>query len=290
MKKILLTGANGQIGREIQHLFPIQQERLVALSKAELNIADHEQITQVIKAYQPAIIINAAAYTAVDKAESETELAFAVNSTGVKNLATAANKFHIPIIHLSTDYVFDGLKNTAYVEKDERSPLNVYGSSKAQGEQYLQDILAQHIILRVSWVFGKYGHNFVKTILKLAREKPELNIVADQIGCPTPAADIADVIHHLVEFIEQGKAKWGVFHYCGDQALSWYDFAKQIMSYAETLPGFICQRLNPITTAQYPTPAARPKNSVLSTKKIQQEYDILPANIKNGLRAIIDNL
>lgn len=236
------------------------------------------------------IVINAAAYTAVDKAEDEPELAYAVNTKGIENLAIACQKYNLPLIHLSTDYVFSGDSKQPYREDDLPNPLGVYGKSKLAGDQALINTWSKHIILRISWVFGKYGNNFVKTILKLAQERETLNIVGDQFGCPTPAADIARVLLILVGKIYSGKAIWGIYNYCGYPAVTWYDFAEKILEFAQGKYLLKLQKMNKINTEQYPTKAKRPANSELLVEKIIRDYGIERSEWIEYLENIVKNV
>lgn len=279
--KILLTGAQGQVGREVveQATPPVQ---VLAFSKAELDITHPQQVQAVVEAHRPDLVINTAAYTAVDKAETDQAQAFAVNGEGVKNIALVCKAYDLPLIHLSTDYVFDGKKENAYVEDDQHSPLNVYGASKAAGEKVLQETWEKHIILRVSWVFGQYGHNFVKTMLRLASERKELRIVADQRGFPTAAKDLASVLLVLAARVLEEHPQWGVFHYRGDKPVSWFDFANVILKGRDIT-------VYPITTEEFPTPAERPRNSLLDMQKIQNKYGIFPADWEKRVIEIVQS-
>ena len=264
--KILLTGANGQVGKEVQIAAPKEFE-LIALTHQTLDITHAESVENICNYYQPDLILNAAAYTAVDRAEKEPEHAYAVNATGVRHLADMCKHYQIPLIHLSTDYVFDGSKDEGYTEEDTTSPLNVYGKTKLAGENIITSQLDQYIILRTSWVFSEHGNNFVKTILRLDKEKKELRVVADQVGCPTSAKNIAEVLWKIIKKIDSGDSiSCGIYHYANVPAVSWYEFSKAILP--QELEIF------PITTAEYPTPAKRPANSILSCKKIEENFAI----------------
>ncbi|RYC47835.1 dTDP-4-dehydrorhamnose reductase [Pectobacterium zantedeschiae] len=262
--KILLTGANGQLGRCFQDRLP-EDWQVYATDAAELDITNSDQVNAVVARYQPDAIVNAAAYTAVDKAESEPELAEHINAIGPANLATVAAKYKIRLIHVSTDYVFDGNATTPYSENAETNPLSVYGATKLAGEHAVTAALPDAIIVRTAWVFSEYGNNFVKTMLRLAKERDALSIVADQKGCPTYAGDLAQAIISLIE----KNAECGIYHYCGDKEVSWYEFAKIIFGMAKQ-QGIIDKlpQLTAITTEQYPTPAHRPQYSSLSCEKI----------------------
>ncbi|MBE5215462.1 dTDP-4-dehydrorhamnose reductase [Pectobacterium sp. A535-S3-A17] len=263
--KILLTGANGQLGRCFQDRLPTEWE-ILATDTAELDITDLARVEEIVKDFQPDAIVNAAAYTAVDKAESEPELAEKINVTGPENLAVVANKQGIRLVHVSTDYVFDGNATEPYHEDSATNPLSVYGKTKLAGEQAVTQAAPETIIVRTAWVFSEYGNNFVKTMLRLAKERDTLSVVNDQRGCPTYAGDLAQAIISLLE----KNAAGGIYHYCGDKEVSWYEFAKTIFSVAEQKA--VLNKtpvLTSITTAQYPTPAHRPAYSTLAGGKIQ---------------------
>ena len=230
--------------------------------------------------------INLAAYTAVDRAESEADAAWAINCAGAAHIAAACAESETPLIHLSTDYVFDGRKTGPYQEGDAVNPLGVYGSSKEAGERAVRAALTQHVILRTAWVFGAYGTNFVKTMLRLAGERPLLRVVADQRGCPTAAADIAAALMVIAERIERGAAKWGTYHFAGVDAVSWHGFAKAIFDLAAPQLS-VRPQVEPITTDQYPTPARRPMNSVLDCRKIEEAFGIRTLPWRVGLASVI---
>jgi len=288
--KILLTGAKGQVGQEVLALASAGTFEVYPYSKAELDITQEAQIENAIQACRPSVLINAAAYTAVDKAEQEIEKAYAINRDGVGHLARACKRHNLPIIHLSTDYVFNGSKTTAYREEDVPVPQNVYGASKAAGELLLQKEWEKHLIFRTSWVFGLQGPNFVKTILRLALKQTELRVVSDQKGCPTAAADLASALVQVAAMLHQGKTPWGLFHYCGDQETTWFEFAKCIVHYGKACFPLKLEKLHAITTAEYPTPAKRPQNSVLNTEKIQQTYGLKPPSWEQALVRMIQGL
>lgn len=268
--RILLTGKNGQLGRCFQDVLIGTSHTLFAYGSAELNIADAPLVAAVVQQVKPDIIVNAAAYTAVDKAETDAEKAYLVNAIGPELLAKQAAVLNIPLIHVSTDYVFDGEAVEPYGPTDPTNPQGVYGASKLAGENNLAAACEKHIILRTAWVFSEYGNNFVKTMVRLAKERDQLSVVADQYGCPTYAGDLAKAILRICEQHEQGKMQaWGVYHYCGDTPTSWHGFARAIFTKAESL-GVIKKRpqLRAISSDQYPTPAKRPEYSVMSTKSL----------------------
>ncbi|MEQ9923856.1 dTDP-4-dehydrorhamnose reductase [Pectobacterium brasiliense] len=280
--RILLTGANGQLGRCFQDRLPAKWE-VLATDTAELDITDLAHIEQVVKDFQPDAIVNAAAYTAVDKAESEPELAEKINATGPENLAIVANKQGIRLVHVSTDYVFDGNATEPYSEDSATNPLSVYGKTKLAGEQAVAKASPEAIIVRTAWVFSEYGNNFVKTMLRLAKERDSLSIVHDQRGCPTYAGDLAQAIISLLE----KNAVGGIYHYCGDKEVSWYEFAQAIFSAAVQKPLLNkAPILTPITTAQYPTPAHRPAYSTLAGEKTKA-LGIALSDWKRALKKII---
>ena len=288
--RIIVTGAGGQVGWELVRRAPLLGHEVLAWDVAELDISDATAVDVALAASGADVLINAAAYTAVDKAEQEPALAFAVNRDGPAHLAAACQRLQIPLLHISTDYVYDGSKAGPWLESDAPAPLGVYGASKLAGDEAVRQILPRHLILRVSWVFGVHGHNFVKTMLRLAREREELRVVADQQGCPTFAGDIADVLLELAGRSAEIDARdaWGIYHYGGAPLTSWHGFASAIVASArarETLP---VQRVTAIATTDYPTPARRPLNSVLDCSKLADRFGIRPRPWQAGLDALLD--
>ena len=288
--KMVLTGANGQVGWEITRL--ARDHELLALDHAALDITDARAVQRTLEESQAEVVINAAAYTAVDKAEQEPGQAFAVNGDGPQHLAAACHSLRIPLLHLSTDYVFDGTQSRPYREEDAVAPAGVYGRSKWEGEEAVRQTHAAHLILRVSWVFGEHGHNFVKAILRLAREREQLRVVADQYGCPTYAADIARVLLALAEQVATGaqRNRWGTYHYCGIPATTWHGFAQAIVDTARTHEPLRVREVVPITTAEYPTPARRPANSVLDCSRLKERFGIAARPWREGLTATLQAL
>lgn len=280
--KILLTGANGQLGRCFQDRLPAGWQ-IWATDSELLDITDLQRVEQAVAQYQPDAIVNAAAYTAVDKAESEPMLAELINTTGPANLAAAAHKHNAQLVHVSTDYVFDGKAEKPYTETSSTNPLSIYGKTKLAGEQTVTAVVPDAIIVRTAWVFSEYGNNFVKTMLRLAKERDTLSIVGDQRGCPTYAGDLAQAIILLL----QQQAPGGIYHYCGDKEVSWYDFAKTIFDIAQN-KGVLTKppELISITTEQYPTPAFRPSYSVLECSKVKK-LSLVPSNWQIALRNIL---
>lgn len=282
---VLLTGSNGQLGRCFQDRLPAGWQ-VWATDTAELDITDYSKVLAAVKEYQPDAIVNAAAYTAVDKAESEPELAALVNKTGPENLARAAKEVGARLVHVSTDYVFDGTATVPYVETDKTNPLGVYGQTKLDGEIAVSTVLPDAIIIRTAWVFSEYGNNFVKTMLRLAKDRDELSIVSDQRGCPTYAGDIAQAIIDLLE----KEAEAGIYHYCGDNEVAWSDFADAIFSSVKK-QGMLANApvVNAISTDQYPTPAKRPSYSTLNNNKIIQ-IGITPSDWLKAISLVLSKL
>lgn len=289
MFKVLVTGAKGQVGSEIVKTVPAGFT-VIGLASNELDITNQQQVTAVIAQYKPDLIINAAAYTAVDKAESDSDNAYAVNQQAVAWLAQAAKQADIPLFHISTDYVFDGESTTPYKETDPVNPQSVYGMSKLAGEQVLAATHNKHIILRTSWVFGAEGNNFVKTMLRLGKERDELSVVADQHGCPTSARSIAEVLWQLAEkYMSERALPWGIYHFSNSPACTWYEFAVEIFQQAkergllENIPS-----VKSITSEDYPTPAKRPAWSVLDCNKIEFLLDKKVALWESELLSALD--
>lgn len=290
MIKVLLTGASGQVGHEIVRTLP-HDVKLFSYDRKALDITSMDAIKQAINACSPDYVINAAAYTAVDRAENEAELAYAVNAMGALNLADVCHKHAIPLIHLSTDYVFDGLHRKPYDETDIPSPIGVYGKSKWEGEEAIRETLPEHIILRTSWVFGQKGHNFVKTMLHLAKEQPQLHVVSDQFGRPTAAYDLALTIWKMIDCIAKSKKNlWGTYHFANEYETSWYEFAKEIMAIASQYTNLVTQDIIAIMSRDYPTLAMRPPYSVLNCQKITQCFQINPRPWMQGLNDVIKSL
>ena len=285
MNKILLIGAKGQVGRELELTLTGD---VTPVGREELDLTQKEQICQVVDSIKPDIIVNAAAYTAVDKAETEKDLAKSINAIAPGILAERAEKIGATLIHISTDYVFDGTKNTPYLEEDDPNPLGVYGRTKRAGEAAIQNTGAQHIILRTAWVYGTYGKgNFVKTMLRLGKEREELRVVTDQIGSPTRAKDIANAIAALIAYPHPQS----IYHFTNSGVATWYDFSVAIFEEAKQL-GFPLKikQVVPITTSEYPTPAKRPAYSVLSAKKISAVLGHHPQHWRESLRKMLEKL
>ncbi|WP_417504263.1 dTDP-4-dehydrorhamnose reductase [Marinomonas gallaica] len=289
--RILLTGKNGQLGRCFQDICSPSKHELMSYGSDELDISQTDQVLSVVADVKPDIIVNAAAYTAVDKAEDDSDKAYAVNELGVKNLAQAAQQLGIPVIHVSTDYVFDGYGVEPYKPSDPTAPQGVYGASKLAGEKRLAQICTQYIVLRTAWVFSEYGNNFVKTMIRLANQRDSLSVVADQYGCPTYAGDLAQAILQLCDQYQQtGELAWGTHHYCGDLPTSWHGFARTIFAKAAQA-GLIQSKpqLAAISSAQYPTPAKRPEYSILECSTLR-EIGVTPCRWHEALSDCLNKL
>ena len=273
--KILLTGASGQVGYELERSLQALGE-VVAVDRARMDLSDLDQVRDVVRAVRPGLIVNPAAYTAVDKAESEPQLAHRINAEAPAVMAAEARLLGAAMVHYSTDYVFDGAKQGPYTELDATGPISVYGSSKLAGEQAILAAGIPHLILRTSWVYGMRGKNFLLTMLRLAAEREELRVVADQHGAPTWSRTIADTTACLLTQARVGGAPWwdahsGIYHLSAEGQTSWHGFTEAIVAQA----GLNC-RILPITTADYPTPARRPANSVMASDKLMRSFCTLP--------------
>ncbi len=287
--RVLVTGSNGQVGRCLSDKFlNMDVVTLLAVDKDVLDITDKDAILKAVREFKPSIIINAAAHTAVDKAEEEVELSYAINRDGPKFLAEAAQEVGAAILHISTDYVFEGNKDGEYVESDVTNPQGVYGASKLAGEIAVTEACEKHIILRTAWVFGENGNNFVKTMLRLAKSRDELSIVGDQFGGPTYAGDIAETLIKIAERISKCESvRYGIYHYSGLPHVSWYQFADAIFDSAIEQGELVNKpKLTSITTAQYPTPAKRPSNSRMSTSKMTSAFDVNASDWISALKNI----
>ena len=287
MSRILVIGSAGQLGQELQQTL-VPYGEVVAVDRKTLDLSQPDQIRELVQQLQPQIVINAAAYTAVDQAEKEHETARMINAIAPTILAQEVQKLKALLIHVSTDYVFDGSKNHPYTENDIPNPLSIYGQSKLAGEQGIQENCQSYLILRTAWVYGAYGKsNFVKTMLRLGSEREEVRVVTDQIGTPTWAKNIADAIAQLTSL----RPNTGIYHYTNSGVASWYDFAVAIFEEAKQL-GFPLkiQRVIPITTAEYPTPAQRPTYSVLSCRKISAVLNTYPPHWRQELRQMLKSV
>lgn len=278
---VLVTGANGQLGQAIQSVagnFPTID--FVFCSSSELNITDKSNCETIFEKHKPQFCINAAAYTAVDKAESESEKAYAINVTGAQNLAAVCKSYDTTLLHVSTDFVFDGLANQPYLEEDVPNPTGVYGVTKLQGEQAIQKTWEKHFIIRTSWVYSQFANNFMKTMLRLASERDSLSVVSDQIGTPTNAVDLAECLLTIITFDIRHSTFdcYGIYNFSNEGQCSWYDFAKEIFKVNK-----VSINLQPIPTTAYPTPAKRPAYSVLDKSKIKEVFGIEVKDWKESL-------
>lgn len=274
--RVLVTGSYGQVGHCLTEQLKAVTSEVKAIDRDVLDITDRVEVFRLVKEFKPTVIINAAAHTAVDKAEDEVDLSYAINRDGPKYLAEAAQSVGAAILHISTDYVFAGNKQGLYQEDDATDPQGVYGASKLAGEQEVIKACEKHIILRTAWVFGEFGNNFVKTMLRLGKERDSLSIVGDQFGGPTYAGDIAATLINFAQKIEKDSDfEFGVYHFSGLPHVSWYEFADTIFSKAVE-QGVIerAPKLASIITSEYPTPAKRPENSKLNTDKVCKVLDI----------------
>lgn len=287
--KILVTGANGQVGSELVQQGTLQGVQIIATGKAELDITQSEAVKNKIFAEQPNMVINASAYTAVDRAEEEVGQAFAINRNGPEHLALACAEQKIPLLHLSTDYVFDGLQKSPYVETDRPNPSGIYGKSKRDGELAIEAHHDQHYIIRVAWVFGASGQNFVRTMMRLAKAHDNLKVVSDQMGGPTWAQDIARLLLLMAKRTSNNQAiPWGTYHYMGAPPTTWHGFATTLFHKAQELGMLTATpEIKAITTEEYPTPAKRPPNSVLDCEKICRALNITQPDWKIGLEAVL---
>lgn len=293
--KILLTGKNGQVGFELRRSLAVLGE-VYAVDVADCDLSDEAAIRRLVRGYRPEVIVNPAAYTAVDKAEREPALAEAINARAPGVFAEEAERLGAALVHFSTDYVFDGRKDGAYTEADAPNPQSVYGATKLAGERAVQTTCTRHLILRTSWVVGAHGGNFAKTMLRLAAERDALNVVADQFGAPTSAALLADLTAHLVR--QDGRANaasfpYGLYHAVAGGVTNWHEYAGRVIDRARAAGQPIRvepQAIRPINTADYPTPAKRPANSRLDTTKLRDTFGIRLPDWKEGVDYILEQI
>ena len=284
LKNVLVLGAKGQVGVDLCELMPAEEGyQVYGFGSSELDVCNREAIANTVDELTIDIVINCSAYTAVDKAEDEPEKAYQINAIGPKNLAAISNQFDIPVIHISTDYVFDGKKQGEYNELDNTNPINVYGKSKLAGEGYLAGGCNKYIILRTSWVFGLSGANFVKTILRLTQVRDSLNIIGDQFGAPTYTGDIAAAILRIVDVVQEDESLWGVYHFSGDHVVSWAQFARHIVLEG----GNSSVVINEITTQEYDSPAPRPLNSAMKGEKILNTFGIKQSDWRQAVKLFL---
>jgi dTDP-4-dehydrorhamnose reductase len=288
---ILVIGETGQVARSLVQEAGRRGVELLAAGRPTVDLQDAASIVAALDRVKPSLVVNAAAYTAVDKAETEPELAFAANGDGVGHLGFECARRDIPVVHLSTDYVFDGAKPSAYVETDPVAPINVYGQSKLAGETKLRETHAKHIIIRTAWVYSPFGANFLKTMLRVGSSRPEVSVVNDQRGNPTYAPHLAEAILAIAERLQKhdNAGLWGTYHAAGAGDATWYEFAATIFDAGRRL-GLPLGSAVPITTEQYPTPAKRPANSRLDCSLLQQRFGVQLPDWRLGTRACIEQL
>lgn len=285
--KILLIGKNGQVGGELNRILPTVGE-VYALDRKQLDLTVEKDIRKIIREYKPNLVINAAAYTSVDSAESESSVAMKINGIAPGIIAEEVGEVGACLIHYSTDYVFDGNKDTPYTEEDIPNPINVYGYSKLVGEEAIEKTGIPHLIFRTSWVYGLYGKNFLLTILRLAQERQELKIVDDQFGSPTWSRMIAEITAQLIQKYGLSIKNYsGLYHLSSMQHTSWYNFAQTILEIQARNQEFLCEKLVPIPSRDYPTPAKRPTFSVLSKEKFLRNFDLVISDWETQLRQVL---
>ncbi len=273
--KVLVTGSTGQLAGDLIPLLERSGHSVTGFASSALDITDAERVGFEAARLRPGCIINTAAYTKVDRAEKERERAFAVNRDGAGNLARAASAVGAPLVHISTDFVFDGMKATPYIEEDPTGPLSAYGESKLAGEEEILKTLPEHYIIRTSWLYGARGSNFVKTILRLANDRDAIRVVYDQAGTPTWAGDLAEAVVTVVDAIEAGTLDYGIYNYSNEGIASWYDFAEAVVEESRRMGATLkCRTIEPVRTSEYPTPAKRPAYSVLDKQKIKKTFGI----------------
>ena len=285
--KVLVLGSKGQLGRCLSDQLIKTDYEVVYTSRAEFDISELASLNENMSLIRPDIVINASAYTAVDMAEDDEEMADLINHRAVAKLANSCKAHNAWLIHVSTDYVFDGAASKPYSENDKTNPQGIYGESKLNGELAITRSGCNHIIIRTAWVFSEYGNNFLKTMLRLGANRDELSVVGDQIGCPTYAQDIAKAIVTILPSLSSKSSSSDIFHYCGDDACSWYEFAETIFTEAETFGLKTPSRINSIYTTEYPTRAMRPAYSVLACSKIESAFGIAPSSWRDGIKSVL---
>tara|TARA_B110000879_G_scaffold211601_1_gene304841 strand:- start:471 stop:1355 length:885 start_codon:yes stop_codon:yes gene_type:complete len=285
--KILVLGSEGQLGRCLRDQFAVTDYEVIFTSRKEADLSNTTLLRAKILLAKPDVVINAAAFTAVDNAENEANTSDLINHLAVASIADACNELGSWIIHISTDYVFDGTAKSPYKEDEKTNPNSVYGKSKLRGEISIKASGSKYLIIRTAWVFSEYGNNFLKTMLQIGRDRNELNIVNDQIGCPTYAQDIAKVIISMLPSTALNKTNSGIFHFCGDHSCTWYEFAKFIFLEAKALGLKTPEKVNPIKTMDYPTLAVRPSYSVLECSKIKNTFNVSRSNWRIEIKNII---
>lgn len=288
---ILIIGSDGQLGTALVHQQLPENTTIAGVDIPQLDITDPQMVEKVLSERQPSVVINAAAYTDVDRAEKDPKAAFSINCDGPRHLAESCAKSNTPLVHISTDYVFDGNKNKPYRETDPVSPSGIYGQSKADGEIAVRSILPAHLIVRTSWLYGTVGHNFVKTMLKLGYQNDTVQVVADQYGSPTCADDLAATVLAIVHRMrDRRNITWGTYHYCGDGVISWFEFAGAIFEFARRFGLTRPPQVVPITTVDWPTPAKRPPYSALDCTLIEKNFGITTEPWQKSLKKTVECL
>jgi len=290
--RVLVVGYQGMLAQELLPCLQANGHTVINKGLPEIDICDSRAVQCMIDAASPDLVANAAAYTAVDQAEASQEIAFSVNRDGAKHLAQHCREAGVPLIHISTDYVFDGTQTRPYRVEDPTSPLGVYGRSKWEGEEAIRQCHDQHIIVRTAWLHSIFGSNFVKTMLRLANARKDLRVVSDQYGCPTWAKDLARAIVTICNRIGEGDelVEWGTYHFCGAGETTWYDFAKVVIDEGRKYAPLIVEQIEPVPTIAYPTPAQRPQYSVLDCSKISNSFGIQPPYWESSVRHCVEEL
>jgi len=290
--KIAVIGYRGMLGTDLKPRLEEAGHEVCSFDLPEMDITQADQVENGLPAAGVELVINCAAYTAVDKAEEDVEKAFAVNRDGPRHLADACTALNIPLIHISTDYVFDGTADRPYLETDAANPTGVYGQSKWEGEVAVRRRVKKHVIVRTAWLFGVHGPNFVKTMLRLAGERDEIKVVSDQYGCPTWSGDLATALVQIAGQLKtaKGNSPWGTYHFCGRGYTTWHGFTEAIVEEAKGWETLQVKRVTPISTEEFPTAAERPKWSVLDTTKTEETFGITPLPWREGLHVMMDEL
>ncbi|MBI9085428.1 MAG: dTDP-4-dehydrorhamnose reductase [Desulfobacterales bacterium] len=288
--KIFVTGAKGQLGRELIQQGSKDGLHLQGIDLPEHDIADSASLKALIEKYSPELVLNAAAFTMVDKAEAEPQLAEAGNHIGPANLSEICKKQKVPLIHISTDFVFDGERRTPYLPDEPMNPLSVYGRTKAAGEEAVRELLPRHLIVRTSWLYASNGANFVATMLRLGREHKKIRVVSDQFGSPTCAADLATALLSMGRQVLKNDGPWGTYHFCGSGITSWHGFAMAIFEQAKSHTALAVEEVEPITTSEYPTPARRPAYSALDCSWTTKDFGIVPRLWQESLEETLPNM
>ncbi len=286
--RVFIVGSNGQLGHDLMDQAQDRGWDTVGADLPDFDITDQDAVQRFFEAGGPChAVINAAAYTAVDAAESNAKLAYAVNCDGAGHLARLCATQNIPLVHVSTDYVFGGLKTSPYLPTDPIDPKGVYGKSKAEGEALIRKSLEQHVIVRTSWLFGVHGANFVKTMIRLGIEKSSMQVIDDQVGCPTYAGDLAAALLDITAFVTKHKSGWGTYHFCNDIAVTWYAFARRILALARSYERLTVSEILPILSVHYVLPAPRPPYSVLDCESLEKQFGIIRRPWESGLKEML---